>query len=717
MNQPGRSHEFTGRPESAVFSDLAFLAIRPGYVHAIAYLCYHNNMIGFGAKMTPEDMLKHYSNEHLIRGEIATLVGLLVKGEIDLSLPSPEAFQSYISDSERLLQELHHCMSVEMMRSIIPEQGEFSGLHGLSKGAALREPIFYGGESAYIFQYRDFATERYQADNTWIIENKGFCIESAKQISLAITRIQNRKIHSTYQEMIRRDPDTWTILPGFFLTAEEISSESTIEVAQVERFLQSFVHSGTNQEFQSVSDFNAVNSSPLIRIGGGQYLLFQQYGLAEALYESPAYWMMQDRAYSARAAENRGQFTEAFSERHLSHVFGDKNVHRNINIVSPNGTVACEVDVLVVFGDRIIVLQAKSKRLTIAARKGNDGVIQDDFRKAIQGSYDQSLMCATHILAGDCKLVDSRMQEIQLDVSPKEIFPFCVVSDHYPALSFQARQFLEYKTTDAIRPPFVMDLFLLDAMTEMLESPLRLLSYVKQRAEYAERLSVTHELTALSYHLKHNLWLDDDMDHVTLAEDLAVDLDLAMSARRDGLPGSRTPDGILTRLSGPLGGIVKSIEFEQDPDTIEVGFVLLMLNESTCRSVNDGLHRLSEMARRDGRTHDMSIGIEGFGEGITFHCSPASNPEASMRLIAHCDIKKHAQHANKWFGLCLDVDMNLRFGITLESPWEASADMDMMTTILATKPTRPDVASRRPGRNDPCPCGSGMKHKRCCMRR
>lgn len=30
------------------------------------------------------------------------------------------------------------------------------------------------------------------------------------------------------------------------------------------------------------------------------------------------------------------------------------------------------------------------------------------------------------------------------------------------------------------------------------------------------------------------------------------------------------------------------------------------------------------------------------------------------------------------------------------------------------KRPRPKVASRRPGRNDPCPCGSGKKYKRCC---
>ena len=39
-------------------------------------------------------------------------------------------------------------------------------------------------------------------------------------------------------------------------------------------------------------------------------------------------------------------------------------------------------------------------------------------------------------------------------------------------------------------------------MTEMLESPLQLLSYLELRARFGERLMVTQETTLLSFHLK-----------------------------------------------------------------------------------------------------------------------------------------------------------------------------------------------------------------------
>lgn len=31
-------------------------------------------------------------------------------------------------------------------------------------------------------------------------------------------------------------------------------------------------------------------------------------------------------------------------------------------------------------------------------------------------------------------------------------------------------------------------------------------------------------------------------------------------------------------------------------------------------------------------------------------------------------------------------------------------------------PRAPYVAAQKVGRNDPCPCGSGKKHKQCCLK-
>jgi hypothetical protein len=56
--------------------------------------------------------------------------------------------------------------------------------------------------------------------------------------------------------------------------------------------------------------------------------------------------------------------------------------------------------------DRAIVLQAKSKKLTLEARKGNDNQIKDDLKRSVQASYDQGYTCATLIGNPRMKFVD-----------------------------------------------------------------------------------------------------------------------------------------------------------------------------------------------------------------------------------------------------------------------------------------------------------------------
>jgi hypothetical protein len=205
-----------------------------------------------------------------------------------------------------------------------------------------------------------------------------------------------------------------------------------------------------------------------------------------------------------------------------------------------------EIDTLVLFGNRTIVVQAKSKKLTLAARKGNDLQLQADFKSAVQDACDQAILCSRHLLGGTATFADTNGKEIAVPAL-KQVHPVCVVSDHYPALSFQARQFLVYKGTDVISAPLVCDVFFIDVVTELLETPLRFLSYLELRARVGDNISLSHEISALGYHLKRNLWLGE-YDFIALEDDLSVDVDIAMLARRDGVDGEKVPPGILTVL-------------------------------------------------------------------------------------------------------------------------------------------------------------------------
>lgn len=711
------------RDEAKILGELAELAASPGFAHAVAQLCYRDNVIHIQGELKPADMDRLFSKERLIRTELTTLIGLMAKKALDLAPQKPEVIKGYVNRTDALMEELHNAMSYPTFSKIFEAAKTGEVPPNPWHGPGMREPIFYGTESAYTFQYRDLAPEKYGADDPWMLKNMGFTSGQARTVAKTMCNLMDVKGTRLLVESrtTNTSPATW--LPAFEFSQDEVAFHSGVAKEAVDAFFLAFTFSGDNAGFKEAGDFNEVSARPLLPTGRGTVLLFSHYAVLEALYESPFFWMWDDKAYRPTAAKHRGAFTEQFAARRLSAVFGRAHVRANVNLCRGKDLLG-EADVLVTYGDRLIIVQAKAKKLTIAARKGNDSHLKADFAAAIQDSYDQGWACANEILAGGCRLVEDGGNEVALPQRIKEVFLVSLVSEHYPALAFQVKQSLKFQATDVIRPPFVMDVFLLDTLTEILASPLRLLSYLKLRVDVEDKLMSGHELTVLGYHLRQNLWLDEKQDIVMLDDSLARDLDTAMLVRRDNLPGSDTPAGLLTKMRGTrYESLIKEIEDRADPATLELGFHLLSMAEESCRDIDTLLKTITRKTQVDGKRHDATLASSTDLSGISFHCNPKPSVEAVATLETHCAKRKYAQRAPQWFGVSVGPAGDVQFGVTLDFPWEASDEMERLTVGMKAPLLVSDVLPRlardahrmKLGRNDPCHCGSKIKYKKCCM--
>lgn len=712
------------RRESEIFADLQLLCTSSGYIHVVAYLCWRDNLIRYsGTQIVAKDLEYQYSYERLLRTEIATLIGLMVQKSIDLSRPEPKVLQGYIERTEALLHELHQAMMKPWLVGWDFKSGKTPEHDPFDNAAAMREPIFYGGESAYNFQYRDLARLKYRADNDWLEANKGFRIEEAYEVGEALGKLQVERQLECAQSLSEQPSDQWTMLPGFMFTTHDVVTASGVAIERVERFLDAFScgpHEH-NRSFTELNEFSVTNAAPILKIGQGSYILLQHYSLLEAVYETPFFWMAADNAYAPMAFTNRGRFTEGFVAERLEAIFGALRVFRNVDIYKGKNRFA-EADALVLYGDRAIVVQAKSKRLTIEARKGNDLQLKDDFRRAIQNAYDQARLCAEALTNDGFRFVVPSGVEIAIGDKPRVVFPICIVSDHYPALAFQARQFLTTTVTASIQPPLVTDVFALDVFAEMLNTPLHFLNYLALRARFGDKLMVSHELTSLGFHLKHNLWLDAQYDMVNLGDDIAGDLDIAMLARRNGVSGEKTPKGILTRFDNlAIGRLLAEIEKAGSPQLTGLGLLLLQLSSKTAEFLSKGIDRIIHEARLDGKNHDISVAVDGGGAGLTIHCNSLPDDVAREHLTAHCKLRKYDTKANAWYGALLDpaIGGSIRGALVIEEDWKPDLQMDALMAIWPKRPPIPvsqaAIGSRKVGRNEPCPCGSGRKYKKCCL--
>lgn len=701
------------KSEQEIFQDLYNLCTSKGYIHVLSFISFRDNIVFFGETPCVDDISHQFSRERLIRTEISTLIGLMIKENIDYSLPTPEIFQKYVNETDRLLEELHQSI-LKPAREIFKEI--FSSTENKEnpfiKGIILRESIFYASESAYDFQYLNLLYNKYYRDNEWFTSNLGFQIEQVQIVIQSIITILQKKSFDYKASIFEKPIEEWTQLEVFVFSTNEVLEITKLPKMVIKNILEKFSVNSNNESFKELGDFNVINSTPLIKANEDNYILFHHYSLLEAAYESPFFWFKEiDKKYAENIApRNRGNFTEDFSYDILIKIFGENNVYKNIDIYNKKVRVG-EIDVLVVFANRAIILQAKSKKLTLDARKGNDNLLERDFKQAIQDSYNQGYDCSTFIQSSSYTLKDSENNEIHIKRDFKEIYIFCVVSEHYPSLAFQTQQFLKYQETQVIKPPFVMDIFLLDIIAEFLTNPLYFLSYVNKRTSYFKEFSSQSELALLSYHLKRNLYLSKEFGMMLIDESISAELDFALLVRKKGIPGKDTPEGILTKFKGTLiGNFLENIQSNESDYTIEIGFLLLTLSEEAIQEINNGIQSILERFHKDGNNHDFSIGFKEFSGGITIHCNQFNEDVAVEKLKEHCEHRKYKEQSDNWFGLILDpITKSFKFGIMSDEKW-CYSHQKAKKVIEIMKSNNIKIA-----RNEKCPCGSGKKYKKCCL--
>ncbi|WP_298938535.1 SEC-C metal-binding domain-containing protein [uncultured Ruegeria sp.] len=700
--------QIQSRTEEECFQELMDLCGSPGFAHAIAVFCLRDNFISYKDQMTGELIADKKTPSRLVRTEIASLIGGLLGGTGSTELVDQAVIATYLEQAERLLEEIHQCMIADVLVELKPDSLP------LATGEAIREAAFYATESAYGFQYKDFAEFRYQKDEQWLVENVGFTLRDAKVITDVIVEIQSKKARRQLESLRETAPALWTMLPAFELKPSEVAVASGLPEDTVKSFFVAFSCNveTKNEDFQSVTDFNVTSARPIICLET-RYYLFQYVSLAEAVYECPTHWMYQDKAYRATASQNKGNFTETMTFDFLKRIFGKEHVFQNLDLYEGSNKVG-EIDVYVSFGDYGIIVQCKSQKLTAASRSGNLVKIRKDFRLAIQEAYDQCRTCFDALKSSSLVVRDIGGNEVNLQ-KPERVFPVTAISDHFPALSIQVREFLTTNPTEGFENPFCVDLFTLDVLSELVPSPIRVLAYLERRSLYYDRVATTNELGVLGFFLKHNLWLESDNDFLNLDDSLASDIDAAMIVRRDRLPGKDTPEGLLTRFKDTfVGRVIDDVDRDPNALCVELGLSLLEMGED---GINDVEALVSQMAKR-GRG-DVTLPMENRSSGLTIHCNSDPFIVADPSLRQHMIFRKYHQKANKWLGLNVDPStMRVRFGAYVRQKHVFDYRLEEMLAsappMVKTSDVITGAAQRKIGRNETCPCGSGKKYKRCC---
>ncbi len=452
--------------------------------------------------------------EQLNYGELAFLIGLWVKKckktdfEFDINATSKQIHE--------LMEQLHTAVLEEMPK--LPDIDQ-DPTNFLVSGARFKEAFFYSSTGAYDYQYIDKAIEKYRYDEKWIKDNKRFSIDSFKTFFVHVRKTMQKKLDIKVRSGFKKRED---LLDVVCLTSDELYNGNT-EFKQIALQFTIELEKNAIANLNEIGDYNEYQTKPLIKLDENNYFIGVPFFLAEAIYESPFYWMAEDSAYTTQRLENRGLAAENMVYSMLSKVFGTSNTLAGVKIKKNSTNTITDIDVLCLHNDISIIVQVKSKKLTALSKQGSISQILIDFDKAVKSAFLQGLKCRDCISSHEDYIFEEKGIKVNNKLLRiKKTYVICIVLDAYPAISHLTHSLLYESETESALSLTVFDL---DAICHFLKTPKRLSDYLIKRIDNCRSYHSENESCYLGFYLKNDLKKLDDNSKMMIDSDYGSMID------------------------------------------------------------------------------------------------------------------------------------------------------------------------------------------------
>lgn len=708
--------------------------------------------------------------------EAAMLLGLLVKESSNI-LEEPTGIYSLLQlrkETYQLLEDLHFAMNdpfAQIMREAVSrmdkgEEPRFPTKSDMANATFQRETFFYSNEPAYDLEYLKFAPAKYKYDKDWLYEHNGFDIDEVIQIALNIKATFNermQKIQSFSKEKLkeiimkdrrlRKNPqaiekalDFYALYKYESLLSTEMREEEnkdyidyvnchdlceilldlfSLDVAfckeqtRYESFLRNFsfeINSGVNTNYTEPGTNNIITWKPIIKIDKNRSILPIPYLLFQSIYESPYYWFLEDPKYFKKAGSHMGTSGEDMVYSLLHPIFGESRIFRNV-IIKKGKDIVTDIDVLCLLGNKALCIQVKTKKLTESAQIGNDVSYKKDFKGAISDAYQQGVLCRDSILSHDNKLYLDNGKTLDI-MSIDDVYILCITTGFYPAIPLQVRLLLKLKEDKPT--PIVVNLFDLHIITHYLTDPYDFLYYIRQRIATNDYFEANNETILLSYHLTHKLWKNPKYNIEYLDQSIAdeIDKDYCTFFNLDDNAINERNSLTCRWLNESFRNFLFEIRNNKDPHVTDIIFDLY-----DCSNESERILTMIEAARdrsvQNQSIVSMCIVFDNGKFGITYTASFSSSTSDLLdQMTTYANSHKYKSKGEKWIGFASCVYHTNKIDLLMydTNPWAKDKELEseikeldsMTNKLFAVVPTKKKI-----GRNEPCPCGSGLKYKNC----
>lgn len=441
-----------------------------------------------------------------------------------------------------------------------------------------------------------------------------------------------------------------------------------------------------------------------------------------------------DASLRDRYGQCISEWMELEIERQLQRLFPAASVIRNACFPDPdNPGGETEADLVVVWGPFLIVVEAKGKRVAPEALRGSRSKLKQMLSKNIQDAFIQSRR-VVRVLERDGKIrfkeqTTGRVVNVEQD-RLRRVMPISVTLQNLSGIPTQLAVTQRLGLFKGNAYPWSVSIDDFDVITRFSGSPDVFLHYIERRTAHQSTPVGLHgdELDIFGQYLDNRLHPSLYEGRKEIANPTAGPISLSFNggdenfepfymAEWNGEPAPSTTVGL--KVPPSIQSVLVELRNRTDDGARWIAFALLSLSHAAIGRLASAMEDVrarptqgERIIRATVQEGDIVLNVLAHG-GLT---KDAFFKNVTLR--SRMEHYRHRPRATVTFGIDQrDTVKPFEVAQWVEGPWEHEPVIEKLLVEDREQPRTVQLprGAPKPGRNDPCPCGSKKKFKRCCI--
>lgn len=424
---------------------------------------------------------------------------------------------------------------------------------------------------------------------------------------------------------------------------------------------------------------------------------------------------------------HRGDYLEAAAAKALRDVFGESQVFQPLRYPDPDHNYERDTDLdLLVYAPPFLVLgECKSNHMKLPSRREDVDGIKSSVQKIVGDSYEQARRALKYLEDKDEAVFREKGtgREVKLRRSElRRVFLLSVSQRHLANITSELANLDVFGLARMDQYPVSMHLATLQLVLQSAKHRATFLHYLERRQQLPDGPIefMGDELDYFGCYLANRFQVGSFRDNrgstprFVALEGFTIQYDAYMYGQR-----GEGPPVPLPTLDLPLQvrRLYEHLHERETPNGLYIAFALLDLPDASLSDIESNIVNSRQYAIKQGGANSLST----FSGDTMVTVTVGNRAEEELLLkftTARGLTEKYRNQARRSisFGIELESERPFEHALYTEFEWVQNDSMDEITARQKPRLVKTSLG-KLPGRNDPCPCDSGKKFKKCCMLR